>query len=205
VPWCPKCVAEYRSEIETCPECGTTLIEEFPGLAEGVIPPRQREIALSLVMSLGLCCLSIAIAVGLMVASYMSRTPDTALDPMASVVPISGAAGLLAGRMRGGPMTSWALAVGWLLPWVVPYIVAIANHVKYAGFGYQQCSLPVAIVGWLAYAASAAFAGVVGTVLGTRWKQRRDSATLFKFVAITIILAVFWAMALGVIGTRSIS
>jgi hypothetical protein len=30
MPFCPRCGYEYRPEIETCPDCGTTLVEQPP-------------------------------------------------------------------------------------------------------------------------------------------------------------------------------
>jgi hypothetical protein len=36
MPWCPKCVSEYRETVELCPECQVPLVGELPDAVEEI-------------------------------------------------------------------------------------------------------------------------------------------------------------------------
>lgn len=198
MPWCPKCVAEYKPETDTCPDCGAPLIDGFPGLAEGVIPSRQREIALSAVQSLMLSCLSIAILIALTFASV--RLPQYLpqygwfwdLMILGCAAPVCAAVGFVSGRLRAKPMCLSGAAIGWLIPWAVFLMLMLRLD---PGWAVRHGLLPTLLM-WSGYCASAALAGIVGTVLGAQWKQRRDWARMVAFCAVLAAFAYFWAVIL---------
>lgn len=194
MPWCPKCGTEYRPEIETCPDCGAGLIEEFPGLAEGVTTPRQRKIALAAVHSLMLACLSIAILIGPTFASV--RLPQYGwfwdLIILGCAAPVCAAVGFVSGRLRAKPMSLSGAAIGWLIPWAVFLMLMLRLD---SGCTVRH-GLPPTLLMWSGYCASAALAGIIGTVLGTQWKQRRDWPRMAAFCISLAALAYFWAVVL---------
>lgn len=36
MPWCPKCVIEYRDGFATCNDCGTTLVDDLDDVPDKV-------------------------------------------------------------------------------------------------------------------------------------------------------------------------
>lgn len=36
MPWCPKCMSEYRQTVELCPECQVALVEQLPDAVEEI-------------------------------------------------------------------------------------------------------------------------------------------------------------------------
>jgi hypothetical protein len=49
---------------------------------------------------------------------------------------------------------------------------------------------------WFAWAATAAMAGIIGTLIGGQWKQRHDWPRMIAFCMVLAALAYFWTSIL---------
>lgn len=186
MPWCPKCVAEYPSETAACPECGGELVDQLPGLAEAV-SPQQSAWVLGAAKSFGAACFTIALIVGLFVVSWHLPVHGSFfwdLMFLGCAALLCGATGFVSGRLDRAGNSLSGVIVGWLVPWAVLCLWSLSRE------GLSE------LVIFYTWTLTAVVTGVLGTLIGSQWRHRRDWPRLATFLLLLLALSYFWSAML---------